>query len=109
MGFASHSVRTGINRNKKGSQSVSTYTSIWTRVLLLIPKFMKGLVMRLNSHLASALAALLLSGAALADRPVIDVGHPFPDIAFPSAEDGTPMYIASFRGQKVILHIFASW
>ncbi len=53
---------------------------------------------------------LALSGmAAQADPPRLEVGQPFPDIAFPSAEDGMPMSIASFRGQKVILHVFASW
>ena len=38
-----------------------------------------------------------------------DVGEPFPTTSLPSLEDGRPMSIADFRGQKVILHIFASW
>ena len=61
-------------------------------------------------------AALLVSGlmtspasASTSEGPVLEVGQPFPDIAFPSAADGTPMSIASFRGQKVVLHVFASW
>ncbi len=62
-------------------------------------------------------AALLLSGpmtspvtaSTSGGPPVLEVGQPFPDIAFPSAADGTPMSIASFRGQKVVLHVFASW
>lgn len=37
------------------------------------------------------------------------VGEPFPAIALPTLEDGRPRSIADFRGQKVILHIFASW
>ena len=36
-------------------------------------------------------------------------GVPFPRLVLPSIEDGSPMSIADFRGQKVILHIWASW
>ena len=39
----------------------------------------------------------------------LKVGHPFPGIVLPSLEDGRPSSIAQFRGQKLILHIFASW
>ena len=38
-----------------------------------------------------------------------EVGTPFPTLSLPSLEDGRPASIADFRGQKVILHIFASW
>ena len=38
-----------------------------------------------------------------------EVGTPFPTVSLPSLEDGRPAAIADFRGQKVILHIFASW
>ncbi len=38
-----------------------------------------------------------------------EVGMPFPPLSFPSLDDGRPASIADFRGQKVILHIFASW
>ena len=37
------------------------------------------------------------------------VGEPFPDLVLPSLEDGSPLSISHFRGQKVILHVFASW
>jgi len=62
----------------------------------------------------SLIVAVLVVGGlvvppASAEPPVLEVGQPFPDIAFPSAEDGTPMSIASFRGKKVVLHVFASW
>ena len=33
----------------------------------------------------------------------------FPDIALPSLADGSPTSIADFRGQKVIMQVFASW
>ena len=52
---------------------------------------------------------LTLSQGVKAEPPVMNVGQPFPDIAFPSMEDGSPMSIADFRGKKVILHVFASW
>jgi hypothetical protein len=38
-----------------------------------------------------------------------EVGEPFPVVPFPSAEDGSPVSIADFRGDKVLLHVFASW
>ncbi len=37
------------------------------------------------------------------------VGEAFPDVLLPSLEDGRPGSIADFRGQKLILHIWASW
>jgi hypothetical protein len=65
-----------------------------------------------------ALAPLASSGCArepdsTALPPEIDasrlaVGEPFPDLVLPSL-DGTPRAIREFRGQKLILHIFASW
>lgn len=38
-----------------------------------------------------------------------EVGQPFPPITLPALRDGRPMSIMQFRGQKLILHIFASW
>jgi peroxiredoxin len=37
------------------------------------------------------------------------VDAPFPDITLPALEDGRPLSLRAFRGQKVILHVFASW
>lgn len=37
------------------------------------------------------------------------VGEAFPPIVLPKADDKSPMSLADFRGQKVLLHIFASW
>ncbi len=39
----------------------------------------------------------------------IEVGAPFPDIPLPALDDGRPASVRAFRGQKVILHVFASW
>jgi hypothetical protein len=38
-----------------------------------------------------------------------NVGNVFPTRALPSAVDGKPTSIASFRGKKVIVNVFASW
>ena len=38
-----------------------------------------------------------------------EVGQPFPTLSFPTLEDGRPSSIADFRGQRIILHVFASW
>jgi hypothetical protein len=40
---------------------------------------------------------------------VIAVGEPFPAQLFPSLQDGGALSVTSFRGQKLVLHIFASW
>ncbi len=37
------------------------------------------------------------------------VGQPFPNLVLPSLAGGKPFSLAEFRGQKVILQIFASW
>jgi hypothetical protein len=39
----------------------------------------------------------------------IAVGQPFPNLVLPDAVDGRARSIAEFRGEKLILHIFASW
>ena len=36
-------------------------------------------------------------------------GQPFPDLLLPGLEDGRPTSLADFRGQKIVLHVFASW
>ncbi len=44
-----------------------------------------------------------------AEPPKILVGKAFPAIVLASLADGEPMSIRDFRGEKVVLHIFASW
>ncbi len=59
---------------------------------------------------ATALAAtLLLTPAAALASPIFEVGQPFPDLTLPSLHDGRPLRVADFRGQRVILQVFASW
>lgn len=43
------------------------------------------------------------------EPPEIEVGEPFPEIVLPSMADGEPMSIRRFRGERVVLHVFASW
>jgi hypothetical protein len=38
-----------------------------------------------------------------------NVGDVFPTRALPSAVDGRPTSMASYRGKKVIVNVFASW
>ena len=39
----------------------------------------------------------------------LDVGDQFPEIVLPNLSDGEPLSMTAFRGQKVALHIWASW
>ncbi len=59
-----------------------------------------------------ALAALAISLGDAVAKPSstgFKVGDPFPSLVMPSLADGKPLSLARFRGEKVILHIFASW
>jgi len=61
--------------------------------------------------------AMLLLAMALLAKPavhaggtgLIQMGEPFPVPVFPSAKDGRPQSMAAYAGQKVVLHVFASW
>ena len=44
-----------------------------------------------------------------ATAPRIALGEPFPDLVLPSIEDGSARSVADSRGQKLALHVFASW
>ena len=44
-----------------------------------------------------------------ATAPRIVLGEPFPNLVLPSIDDGSPHSIAEFRGQRLALHVFASW
>jgi hypothetical protein len=51
-------------------------------------------------------AALLIQTASAFE---LGVGKPFPEIPLPTTGDGELQSIADFRGQKLMLHVFASW
>ncbi len=63
--------------------------------------------MRASHFLGPVLASVALASLA-APSAALEVGEHFPEIVLPSL-DGEPMSIASFRGEKVVLHIWASW
>lgn len=41
--------------------------------------------------------------------PVLEEGKPFPDLRLPALDDGRPLSIETFRGKRIVLHVFASW
>ncbi|NIY12614.1 MAG: hypothetical protein GWN02_32025 [Gemmatimonadetes bacterium] len=71
--------------------------------------------MLLRIPLAAATTLLLLTAmphrATTQSLPPsgFEEGEPFPHLVLPALEDGAPTSIADFRGQKLILHVFASW
>lgn len=67
------------------------------------------LPLKIRARLTAAVVLLAMWPSLALAAPKIEVGKPFPDIALPSLEDGRMMSIADFRGQRVVLHVFASW
>ncbi len=59
--------------------------------------------------LGSAFFFLLFAKESTIAASRFQVGALFPDIVLPALEDGRPLSLTEFRGEKVILHIFASW
>ena len=59
--------------------------------------------------IAPCILSFALTAPALAAEDALAVGRPFPDLTLPALEDGRPISIREFRGQKVILQVFASW
>ena len=57
------------------------------------------------------IATLMLLSAYPADSSPrgFQVGDRFPDLVLPALDDGRPLSIASFRGRKLVLHVWASW
>ncbi len=43
------------------------------------------------------------------DGATFEIARPFPEIVLPSASDGQPVSLSQFRGEMVLLHVFASW
>jgi len=39
----------------------------------------------------------------------IRIGERFPDLTLPLSDTGQPLSLADYRGQQVMLHLFASW
>jgi len=61
-----------------------------------------------------ALAGLLVGGAIssiplYAQLSKLTEGEPLTSLALPRLSDGSPTSLSEFQGQKLVLHIFASW
>lgn len=63
----------------------------------------------LPALLACSGSQVSTSRTSVAPSLVLEVGEAFPDVRLPALDDGRPVSLARFRGQKVILHVFASW
>lgn len=72
----------------------------------MAPQFIKRMVGRV-----AIIPLLLIStlGMGRAEAMALEIGRPFPLLRLPSLEDGKPLSVAEFRGQKLVLHIWASW
>jgi hypothetical protein len=57
--------------------------------------------------IAKLLAIVFTAGTA--DAFELSKGKPFPEIPLPTTAGGELQGVADFRGQKLMLHVFASW
>lgn len=55
-----------------------------------------------------ALVLSLAATSASAASP-FRVGAPLPRVTLPSIEDGAARSLSDFRGEKLMLHVWASW
>ena len=62
-----------------------------------------------QANLTHVVALLVLATAAEAGASPFRVGEPVPRLRLPSIEDGRPLTLADFRGEKLMLHVWASW
>lgn len=69
--------------------------------------------MRTAQRALIVVAMLALSdGASTSAQSAFREGEPFPPIVLPTVSAtgaGEPRSVADFRGEKIILHMFASW
>jgi hypothetical protein len=60
-----------------------------------------------------AFTAVLVAATAVATAQTplgrIEIGQAFPDETFPRLKDGRPASLSDYRGQRVLLLVFASW
>ncbi len=70
---------------------------------------MQPLVQAAPAGLVGIVLGLIANFATAAGAPPIEVGEPFPDLVLPALDDGRPLSIADFRGDKIVLLVFASW
>lgn len=65
--------------------------------------------MKLSQVLTTLAVGSTILAPAEATNTGFAVGDRFPELTLPSLADGEPMSIASFRGRKLVLHVWASW
>ena len=63
--------------------------------------------MRISTILLTA--ALTISPTFAAGLGEIEMNQPFPDLLLPDLETGQPSSLAKYRGERIVLHVFASW
>ncbi len=78
-----------------------------------LPKLELG-AYRMMQRLTTVLLLLIAINLGLASNVdgqtiKLEVGQPFPDIELPGTRDQTRLSIRDFRGERLILHVFASW
>ncbi len=62
-----------------------------------------------RTNLANVAALFVLATASAAGASPFRVGEPVPRLRLPSIADGSPLSLADFRGEKLVLHVWASW
>ena len=62
-------------------------------------------------HPQTVTLALALLAAQADGSPTgsIRLGEPVPDLVLPDAATGEPRSLAELRGERFVLHVFASW
>lgn len=55
------------------------------------------------------LAGLVPAGAQQLPPSGFEPGEPFPEVSLPRLDGSGSASLASVRGRKVVLHVFASW
>lgn len=64
---------------------------------------------RRQTGLVLLFVVLLMPYACAIEENDIQVGKAFPLLSLPSLQSGAPASVQDFRGQKVVLHIWAAW
>ncbi len=64
---------------------------------------------RIRTTAAGVLLSLIVTAPASAEEVDLREGQPFPEIFLPTLSGDGLKSVSSFRGKKLVLHVFASW
>ena len=64
---------------------------------------------RISTIAAGMLFSLLVAAPASAEEADLREGQPFPEIFLPTLSGDGLKSVSSFRGKKLVVHVFASW